>query len=86
MKARVLFLKILSFLGKSHSAEKTKVASCRRNNTLGVSFKMGYDESKLSFLRTLRFYSALAILEPQIYVVVEQFGAENISLLSGRLV
>ena len=40
-----------------------------------------------SFLRTcLRFYSALAILEPQIYVVVEQFGAENISLLSGRLV
>ena len=26
------------------------------------------------------------ILEPQIYVVVEQFGAENIPLLSGRLV
>ena len=55
---------------------------------LGVSFKMGYDESKLFFLRTsFRFYSALAILEPQIYVVVEQqFGAENISLLSGSLV
>ena len=33
-----------------------------------------------------RFYSALVILEPQIYVVVEQFGAENIPLLSGRLV
>ena len=28
-----------------------------------------------SFLRTcLRFHSALPILEPQIYVVVEQFG------------
>ena len=38
------------------------------------------------FLQTsLRFYSALAFLELQIYVVVEQFGAENISLLSGRL-
>ena len=48
---------------------------------------MGYDESKLSFLRTfLLFYSAMAILEPQIYVVVEQFGAENIWLLSGRLI
>ena len=47
----------------------------------------GQDESKLSFLRTSqRFYSALVILEPQIYVVVEQFGAENIPLLSGRLV
>ena len=66
--------------------KKRKVASYRRNNNLCVSLKMGQDESKLSFLRTsLRFYSALAILEPQIYVVVEQFGAENISLLSGRL-
>ena len=37
------------------------------------------------FLRTF-FHSALAILEPQIYIVVEQFGAENTSLLSGRLV
>ena len=37
------------------------------------------------FLRTF-FHSALAILEPQIYIVVEQFGAENISLLSGSLV
>ena len=36
--------------------------------------------------RGLRFYSALAILEPQFCSVVEQFGAENISLLSGRLV
>ena len=35
---------------------------------------MDYDESNLSFLRTtLRFYSALAILEPQNYVVVLQF-------------
>ena len=48
---------------------------------------MGRDESKLYFLRTsLRFYNALAILERQIYVVVKQFGAESISLLSGRLV
>ena len=40
-----------------------------------------------SFLRTsLRCHSALATLEPQIYVVVEQFGAENISLLSECLV
>ena len=38
------------------------------------------------FLRTsLPFYCALDILGPQIYVVVEQFGAENILLLSGRL-
>ena len=34
----------------------------------------------------MRFYSALVILELQIYVVLEQFGAEIISLLSGRLV
>ena len=48
---------------------------------------MGWYDSKLCFLRTsLRIYSALAIFEPQIHVVVEQFGAENISLLSGRLV
>ena len=32
------------------------------------------------------FHSALAILEPQIHVVAEQFEAESISLLSGRLV
>ena len=30
------------------------------------------------FIRTfLRFYSELAILEPQIHVVVEQFGSPN---------
>ena len=80
-------LELLSFLGKSHCAEKTKVASYRRNNKLGVSFRKCYNESKLSFLRTsLCFYSALAVLEPQIFVVLEQFGAENISLLIGRLV
>ena len=81
------FLKIFSFLGKSRSDEKTKVASYPRNNKLAVSFKMGSDESKLSFLRTsLRFYSALAVLESRIDVVAEQFGEEIISLLSGRLV
>ena len=37
------------------------------------------------FLRTF-FHSALSILEPQTYIVAEQFGAENISLLRGRLV
>ena len=37
------------------------------------------------FLRTF-FHSALAILELQVYIVVEQFRAENISLLSGLLV
>ena len=48
---------------------------------------MGENESKLSFIRTsLRFYRSLAVLEPQIYVVLELFGAEYISLLSGRLV
>ena len=46
---------------------------------------MGKAESKLSFL-SQHFYRALAIFEPQIYVVSEQFEAENISLLSGRLV
>ena len=39
-----------------------------------------------SFFHRTFLHSALAILEPQIYMVVEQFGAENISLLSGRLV
>ena len=39
-----------------------------------------------SFFLRIFFHSALAILEPQIYIVVEQFEAENISLLSGRLV
>ena len=37
------------------------------------------------FLRTF-FHSALAILETQSYIVMEQFGAENISLVTGRLV
>ena len=32
------------------------------------------------------FHSALAILDAQIYVVVEQFVADNNLLLSGRLV
>ena len=48
---------------------------------------MGRGESKLSFLRTSQhFYRSLAILEHQVSVVSEQFEAENISLLSGRLV
>ena len=79
-------MEFFSFLGKSHSAEKRNVASCRRNNKLGVSFKMGSVESTLFSSNFFAFFSALATLEPQIYVVVEQFEAENISLLSGRLV
>ena len=40
-------------------------------------FPLEFSESKLPFLRTsLRFYSALAILEPQIYAVVEQSASE----------
>ena len=54
---------------------------------LNLVFPSNWVESNLSFRRTfLRFSSALGILQPQIYVVVEQFGAENLSLLSGRLV
>ena len=34
----------------------------------------------------MHFQSPLAALEPEIYVVVEQFGTENISLVSGHLV
>ena len=43
---------------------------------------------KQSFISSnfFAFFSALAIPEPQIDVGLEQFGAENISLLSGRLV
>ena len=49
--------------------------------------KIGKNERILSFFPTsLRFYSSSAILEPQIYVVVEQFGAESVSLLNRRLV
>ena len=44
-------------------------------------------DQRISLLRTsLQFYSALAFLEPQIYLVVEQFGVEIISPLSLRLV
>ena len=39
-----------------------------------------------SFFHPNFFHSASAIFEPQLYIVVEQFGAENISLLNGRLV
>ena len=67
--------------------KQRKVDSYLRNNNLDVSFKNGLKRIKAFFIRTfLRFYSALANLETQIHVVVEQFGAENISLLSGRLV
>ena len=46
---------------------------------------MGSDEPKLSS-NSVAFHRVLAVLEPQTYVVVEQFGAENTSLLSGSLV
>ena len=48
---------------------------------------MGEDELEISLHRTsLRFHRALGSLEPQIYVVLEQFVAEIMPLLSGRLV
>ena len=74
-----------SLPGKSHSAEKKNKNWSAIAELKNPAFppEMGEDEWKLSLLR---FYSALAILEPQNYVVVEQFGAENISLLTGRLV
>ena len=85
--AKKVFQNFSPFFGESDSAKKRKLASHRRIYKSGVSFKMGCNESKIFFLRTsLRFYSALAVLEPRIYLLVEQFGAENISLLSGRLV
>ena len=49
-----------------------KVGSFCRNNKLGVAFKNGLRRIKAFFLRPF-FHSALAILEPQIYIVVEQF-------------
>ena len=53
-----------------------KLASYRRNTKIKMfPSQLGKDKSKLPFLRfSLRFYSALVILEPQMYVVVEQFG------------
>ena len=78
----------LLLLGKLHSAEKNEnwpaIAAVIK---LKFPLKMGKDESKLSFIRTSQHFNrALAILELQIYVVSEQFEAEKISLLSGRLV
>ena len=64
--------------------KKRKVASYRRKNELGVFFRNGFSRTKVFFQTS--FHSALAILEPPIYVVVEQFGWENISLLSVGLV
>ena len=66
--------------------KRRNVASNRRSYKIPVSITMGYDALKLSFLRTaLRFYSALALLEPH-FSVEEQLEAENISLLSGCVV
>ena len=46
--------------------KKRKVASYRRNNKISV-LKNGLKRIKAFFIRTsIRFYSALAILEPQI--------------------
>ena len=80
------YIEVFHFSQGSHRAETRKVASYRKNKNIGVSFKIGLIESKI-FLRTsLRFHSALANFELEIHLVVEQFAAENISLLSGRLV
>ena len=78
--AKNIFRKLFS-KKKFHSVSRIvsklrKLASYRRNTKIKVfPSQLGKDKSKLSFLRTSwRFYSALVILEPQIYVVVEQFG------------
>ena len=83
---RKLSSKSFSARGKSHSAENaTEVGSYCRNNKLGSDFKNGLRRIEAFFLRIF-FNRALAIIEPQIYIVVEHFGAENILLLNGRLV
>ena len=75
--------KFFSLLGKSHSAEKK--SSYRWNNILGVYFKNGLRWIK-TFFSSNFFAFFLAVREPQIYIVVKPFRAEDISLLSGRLV
>ena len=50
---------------------------CKKNQTV----------SKLTFFQTsMNFHSALGTFQPQNHVVVEHCGAENIPLVSGRLV
>ena len=51
-------------------------------------FPLIWPEMSQSFLFSehLCVFRALAVIVPQIYVVVEQFGVENISLLIGHLV
>ena len=71
---------------KSHSAGKNEkwVAIAKK---IKCFLKKWAKMNQSCFLRSsLRFHSALANLEPPIYRPVEQFGAENISLLSGLLV
>ena len=64
-----------------------KVASYRRKYKLEFPLKWAKINQSFPFFEPLCvFFIALAILEPQIYYIVEQFGAENISLLSRRLV
>ena len=58
-----------------------QVGSCCINNKLGVAFKNGLRWIKAFFLRTF-FHSALAILEPQIYIVVENSLGRKISRCS----
>ena len=93
--AKIIFRKMFSKKNeKFHSVSRLvsklrKLASYRRNTKIKeFPLQLGKDKSKLSFLRTSwRFYSALVILEPQIYVdLCRTVRAENISLLSGRLV
>ena len=93
--AKIIFRKLFSKKNeKFHSVSRLvsklrKLASYHRNTKIKeFPSQLGKDKSKLSFLRTSwRFYSALVILEPQIYVdLCRTVRAENISLLSGRLV
>ena len=83
--SKTIFKNFFEFFFSVSRKKKRKTASYRRSNTLGFPSKWATMNQSF-FLRTsLRFYSALAILEPQIYVVVKQSRAENISLLSRRL-
>ena len=55
--------------------KKRKVAGYHRNNKIDFPLKWAkMNQSFLLFEHVCFFYSALAILELQIYVVVEQFG------------
>ena len=79
-------LKTFFFLGKSHSAEKTKSDQLSEIINWGFPLKWGTMNQSFLFFELIGvFIVHWLILEPQTYIVVEQFGAENIPLFSGVL-